>query len=118
VDARQSIVSLLEKALEAARAGSDLSEVGQLVLKASVAAGTPSSIMQLTREARAKGFGAEADLLGMAIDVVNNAEQRGEVYEHTLINLHDLACDRLDQLEDEKHAPPAPTPSKDSNRLN
>ena len=103
MDARQTAIALLEKALEAAKAGQELSEVGQLAVKASEAAGVPQSLVQLARETRAKGHGAEADILGLATDIATNADNQGEVYEHSLISLHDLACDRLDEVHDAKH---------------
>ncbi len=120
MDTRQNLINLLEKALEAARAGRDLPEVGQLIARASEAAGTPSSIVQLARETRAKGHGIEADIVAVAIDVASTADKGGEAYEHSLVTLHDLVCERLDQIHDEKHHKPRPpqTGAKTVSRLN
>ncbi len=101
-DTRQHVINLLEKALEAARAGR-LVEIGPLISKASDVAGVPQNLAQLARETRAKGFGVEADLLSLAVDIASSAEKRGEVYEHSLVTVHDLACERLDEIHEEKH---------------
>jgi hypothetical protein len=115
----QDIINSLEKALEAARAGR-LADVGQLVTKASDAAGVPHNLLQLARETRAKGFVVEADLLTFAIDVAASAEKRGQVYERTLGSLHDLACERLAEIHDEKHKGKQPSggPPRTVSRLN
>lgn len=120
MDARQNVISLLEKALEAARAGQDMGEVGKLATQAAEAAGVPPNLLQLARETRAKGLGVEADIIGLAIDVATSAEAQGEVYEHSLISLHDLACERLDELHDAKHEPkePAKEGARTVSRLN
>lgn len=106
MDTRETVTHLLEKALEAAREGRALSEVGQLVAKASEASGGPPTLLQLARETRAKGFGIEADLIGLVNDIASNVDTQGEVYEHSLLSLHDLACDRLDEVHDQKHHKP------------
>ncbi len=121
MDARQNVIALLEKALEAAREGRPLPEVGQVATQAAEAAGVPPNLLQLARETRAKGFGIEADLLGLAIDVATSADGQGEVYEHSLISIHYLACDRLDEVHDAKHHKPKEPPkevSKTVSRLN
>lgn len=121
MDARQHVIHLLERALESARTGVELAELGPLIARASEAAGTPSSVVQLARSVRAKGFGLEADLVGLAIDVASAAEAGGgEDYERGLINLHDLACERLDEIHDARHhrPPKAGARTDSTSRLN
>lgn len=122
VDARQDIVRLLEKALEAAKSGKELTEVGQMISAAADAAGASSSYLQLARETRAKGHAVEADILNLAVDIAKGAEKPSEVYEHSLIAIHDLACERLEEMHDAEHHPKdakeAPAKERTVSRLN
>lgn len=114
---RENVVELLERALRAVHKGHELAEVGRLISKAGDAVGVPGNLFELAREVRAKGFPAEADIVNMAIDVATSVDTRGEVYEHALIAIHDLAADRLDDLDG-----PTPEgtdePPQPHNRLN
>ena len=103
---RDRLIEFLERALDAARSKKELSEVGRLLAKASGVAGLPGNLYELAREARAKGYSMEADMLNMAIDVAMSADLQGEVYEHSLLCLHELSCDRLDEFEDVSPAEP------------
>ena len=95
---RENVIDLLERALNAARKGYELTEVGRLLSKASEVVGVPKNVHELAREVRAKGFGVEADMVNLAVEVASTVDTRGEVYEHSLISLHDLSCDLLDEI--------------------
>jgi hypothetical protein len=72
----------------------------------------------LAKGLREKGLGIEADLILLALDVGSAAaSKQGEVYRHSLISLHDIACDRLDQLE-EAEQKPNEGPPRTVSRLN
>jgi hypothetical protein len=54
----------------------------------------------LVHELRSNGLGIEADLVSHALDIASAAASlQHELYEHALMSLHDLACDRLDEIE-------------------
>jgi hypothetical protein len=98
LNVRENVIELLELALGAARKGYELTEVGRLLSKASEAAGVPRNIHELAREVRAKGFDIQADLVNLAVEVASTVDTKGEVYEHSLIGIHDLSCDLLDEI--------------------
>jgi hypothetical protein len=98
VNERQNTIALLERALEAAQRGAALSEVGQLIARASEAAGVPHDLFQLAREARARGYSAEADLVRRVVEIASSTDKQGELYHHAMLSLHDLACECLDEL--------------------
>jgi hypothetical protein len=76
----------------------------------------PQTLVELAREMRMKGFRTEADLIMLAIDIaVAAATKQEEVYETSLVSMHNIACDRLDDLE-QKSNPPTETPR--ANRMN
>jgi hypothetical protein len=113
---REKVIELLERALSAARSNGDLAEVGVLAAQASSSAGTPQTLVELAREMRTKGLRTEADLIMLSIDVaVAAATHQAEVYETSLISVHNIACDRLDDLEQRKT--PATEPPR-ATRLN
>jgi hypothetical protein len=70
-------------------------------------------IIELIKDVRGKGFRLEADLLMLAVEIAMAAvSKQNEVYKHSLISLHDIACERLDELD-----PPTPEVPKHT-RLN
>lgn len=66
-------------------------------------------IVELAKEMRGKGFRVEADLLVLAADIAQAAMgKQSEVYHHSLISLHNLACDRLEELDHADKEPERP----------
>jgi hypothetical protein len=100
MEVRKRVVNLLRKALRIAKEGQHLVRVGKLAIKVSEATGAQPKIAQLIEETRNKGFVAEADILTLALAVAVEVEQPGELYEHALISIHELACECLDALHD------------------
>jgi hypothetical protein len=100
-DTRQQVINFLEKALEAARNGGEMAAVAHLAVLASETAGAPTTLLQLVREVRAKGYNAEADILMTAIDVATSADipSAAEVHLHGIIEIHDIACEMLESEE-------------------
>lgn len=111
---RPNVIELLEKALAAAKnPESNMLEVGCLARKAANAAGVPDDLLTMSRKIRTEGYGVEADLLGFAIDAASAAvTQDGEVYAHALVSIHDTACERLDDIEDDAHASEDEAPNR------
>ena len=70
-------------------------------------------ITELARDVRNKGFRLEADLLVLAVDIAMAAVTRqSEVYKHSLLSLHNIACERLDELLPEPEPPKNAKPSR------
>ena len=62
----------------------------------------------LVHKLRSQGLADEADILARALEIASAALTRNrEVYQHTLVSLSDLVCERLDELEREPEDQPS-----------
>lgn len=73
-------------------------------------------LIELVKDVRSKGFRIEADLVMLAVEVALAAvSKQSEVYKQSLISLHNIACQRLHELDE---GTPKEPPPRHATRMN